>query len=112
MVKYKYGDRKSSAERGYGSRWQKYRAVFLTRNPLCAMHHKLGQIVPATVVDHITPHRGDQTLFWDKTNHQPLCESCHNRHKQRQEHTGKEVGCDTRGLPLDAAHHWKKGEGG
>lgn len=112
MVKYKYGDRKSSAARGYGSRWQKYRAAFLARNPLCAMHQQLGQVVPATVVDHIKPHRGDQSLFWDKANHQPLCESCHNRHKQRQEHTGKEAGCDTRGLPLDAAHHWKKGEGG
>lgn len=112
MVKYKYGHRKSSAERGYGSRWQKYRDAFLKRNPLCVMHQKLGQVVQATVVDHIIPHRGDQSLFWDKSNHQALCESCHNRHKQRQEHTGKEVGCDTSGIPLDAHHHWKTGEGG
>ncbi|MCA0996301.1 HNH endonuclease signature motif containing protein [Alloyangia pacifica] len=40
---------------------------------------------PATVVDHIIAHRGDMTLFWDKANWQPLCKSCHNREKQRQE---------------------------
>jgi len=33
----------------------------------------------ATVVDHITPHKGDNDLFWDRANWQSLCESCHNR---------------------------------
>lgn len=32
----------------------------------------------ATVVDHIIPHRGDQKLFWDRGNWQPLCEHHHN----------------------------------
>lgn len=31
-----------------------------------------------TVVDHIVPHRGDQKLFWDRGNWQPLCEHHHN----------------------------------
>ena len=31
-----------------------------------------------TVVDHIIPHRGDQKLFWDRSNWQPLCEHHHN----------------------------------
>lgn len=31
-----------------------------------------------TVVDHIVPHRGDQKLFWDRSNWQPLCEHHHN----------------------------------
>ena len=25
------------------------------------------------------PHRGDMKLFWDESNWQPLCESCHNQ---------------------------------
>ena len=25
-----------------------------------------GRVVPATVVDHVVPHRGDQKLFWDE----------------------------------------------
>lgn len=33
----------------------------------------------ATVVDHIIPHKGDQYLFWDRSNWQPLCKLCHDR---------------------------------
>ena len=39
---------------------------------------KQGNLTPATVVDHIIPHRGDMKLFWDESNWQALCESCHN----------------------------------
>ncbi|WP_400245601.1 HNH endonuclease [Niallia sp. JL1B1071] len=39
----------------------------------------MGKLEKATVVDHIVPHRGDQDLFWDETNWQPLCKSCHDR---------------------------------
>ncbi|MFC3169415.1 HNH endonuclease signature motif containing protein [Paracoccus fontiphilus] len=41
----------------------------------------------ATLVDHITPHRGNQALFWKRSNWQALCTPCHNRHKQRQENS-------------------------
>ena len=33
----------------------------------------------ATVVDHITPHQGNQNLFWDTNNWQALCKPCHDR---------------------------------
>ena len=69
--------RGSSTERGYGSRWQRYRASFLASNPLCVECARHGLLVQATVVDHITPHKGDQTLFWDPANHQALCKPCH-----------------------------------
>ncbi|WP_085981300.1 MULTISPECIES: HNH endonuclease signature motif containing protein [unclassified Paenibacillus] len=36
-----------------------------------------GKLEPATVVDHITPHKGDMGLFWDQGNWQPLCATCH-----------------------------------
>ena len=38
---------------------------------------KRGKLTPATVVDHIVPHRGDRKLFWDEKNWQPLCKRCH-----------------------------------
>ena len=38
-----------------------------------------GKVVPAIVVDHIIPHRGNQRLFWDMKNWQPLCKDCHDR---------------------------------
>ena len=33
----------------------------------------------AREVDHIEPHKGDDTLFWDQDNWQPLCKPCHSR---------------------------------
>jgi 5-methylcytosine-specific restriction protein A len=34
-------------------------------------------VTEATDVDHIKPHKGDMTLFWDRTNWQSLCGPCH-----------------------------------
>lgn len=71
--------RGSAKARGYDSRWRKARAAFLQRNPLCNECIKHGRLTPATVVDHVIPHRGDQKLFWDEDNWQALCKSCHDR---------------------------------
>lgn len=72
--------RPTAAQRGYNQKWRTARAEWLLHHPFCAMCS-----APATVVDHKTPHRGDQTLFWDWRNWQSLCAPCHNRHKQRLE---------------------------
>lgn len=65
--------------RGYNAQWRRERAAFLRRHPLCVKCQQEGRLTPATVVDHIIPHRGDQTLFWDESNWQPLCKSCHDK---------------------------------
>jgi 5-methylcytosine-specific restriction protein A len=77
--------RGSATQRGYGSRWQKARTTFLASNPLCVEHLRRHQYVAATVVDHIVPHRGDQALFWDSSNWQALCNTCHVSWKARIE---------------------------
>ncbi|EMO5258136.1 TPA: HNH endonuclease [Proteus mirabilis] len=106
----------------YGGRWAKVRLAFLNENPLCVMCQEQGRITAATVVDHIIPHRlreaiqsGDkalitkaQTLFWDKKNFQSLCDPHHNSTKQRMEKSGKVVGCNADGIPLDPNSHWNK----
>ena len=69
--------RENSSQRGYGHKWRKAREGFLRSYPLCVKHEARGQIVLATVVDHIVPHRGDKELFWDRSNWQPLCKQCH-----------------------------------
>lgn len=71
--------RGSSAARGYDSRWRKARAGYLRKHPLCRLHQMRGELEPATVVDHIIPHRGDKARFWDSNNWQPLCKRCHDR---------------------------------
>lgn len=73
------GSRKNSFERGYDARWRKARVRFLGANPLCVHCLSTGRTTVAVVVDHITPHRGDQGLFWDEANWQALCVICHNR---------------------------------
>ena len=35
------------------------------------------RVVRKLDVDHIVPHRGDLTLFWDRGNLQALCRQCH-----------------------------------
>ena len=73
-------DRRPSAyARGYDARWTKARAVFLARQPLCVACEAQDKVTAATDVDHVMPHRGDQTLFWDESNWQPLCKPCHSR---------------------------------
>lgn len=52
---------------------------------MCAMCTKAGRATLATVVDHKTPHKGDQELFWDEGNWQPLCKTHHDRDKAEEE---------------------------
>lgn len=79
--------RPNSSQRGYTGRWERTSKAFLRLHPYCRKCRKpLDLDAPrAAVVDHIKPHRGDQTLFWDKTNWQPLCTPCHSGAKQREE---------------------------
>jgi 5-methylcytosine-specific restriction endonuclease McrA len=97
-------NRGSARERGYTYRWEKARLFFLREHPLCRMCLGQGKVTEATVVDHIIPHRGDQTLFWDRANWQPLCKPNHDSAKQAEEANGfsSEVGLD--GWPLDQKH--------
>lgn len=78
--------KESSTARGYGYRWQQARERFLAEHPLCVMCSREGRVTAATVVDHVVPHRGDERLFWDRSNWQPLCKAHHDGAKQRAEH--------------------------
>lgn len=75
----KLDERRGSAHaRGYDSRWTKFRDAYLRKHPLCRHCERAGRVEPATVADHIRPHRGDRRLFWlVPSNIQPLCRRCH-----------------------------------
>ena len=67
--------RGTAAQRGYGSRWAKLRAWFLSLHPICAI---LGCGHAATDVDHKIPVSGPgDPLFWLLSNLQALCHRCH-----------------------------------
>ena len=70
--------RASSTKRGYGYRWQRYTQQFKRDNPLCLHCRRQGKVTPTQCVDHVQPVDGpDDPLFWDASNHQPLCLACH-----------------------------------
>ena len=77
-VKQRDRDRGTAHQRGYDAEWKKHRDQFLLEHPLCVECRRKGYVMPATVVDHIIPHKGDKDLFWNKSNWQPLCETHHN----------------------------------
>ena len=66
--------RPTAQRRGYDSEWRAMRAAFLVKHPRCAMC-----CGTAHVVDHVTPHKGDERLFRDQSNMQSLCNRCHSR---------------------------------
>jgi len=69
--------RGSPGDRLYTSEWRRAAGAFLRTHQHCVACAAEGRITVARVVDHIRPHRGDQKLFWDESNWQPLCRPCH-----------------------------------
>jgi len=67
------------------ARWRKLRLVVLADEPTCRLCSDRGKLSAATVVDHETPHKGDQTLFWSRSNLRALCKRCHDRKTASQD---------------------------
>jgi len=74
--------RPSANQRGYSNQWRVASKAFLAmpENRYCAVCGK-----PANAVDHIKPHKGNHSLFWDKANWRPICISCNSRKAVREE---------------------------
>lgn len=118
-------NRTSARQRGYNSIWERERRVFLAQpdNQFCVKCRARGLLNPGTmhangtletnsrriglVVDHIVPHRGDQQLFWDRSNWQPLCHDDHDIIKQREEQGRVTGGSDLQGRPT-GHHPWNQ----
>lgn len=97
----------STSARGYDRRWKRLRLVRLRAEPLCRFCAAQGRTVPATVVDHIVPHKGKRELLYSLENTQSLCVTCHQAVKQAEETTGRVRGVDRDGVPIDSQHHWR-----
>jgi 5-methylcytosine-specific restriction protein A len=80
---YKREQKNTTSYRLYRSAaWRNLRLDVLRNSEKCKT---VGCASHPTVVDHIVPHKGDQTLFFDRANLQPLCKSCHDRKTAKQD---------------------------
>lgn len=70
--------RGSSAQRGYGYKWQQARLDHLAKEPFCVDCLEEGVATLATVVDHDPPHKGDMKKFWNRLFWKSRCERHHN----------------------------------
>jgi len=69
-------------------RWRRLRWAILVRDLFTCQMPECGRLIANAsdlVADHIKPHRGNETLFWDETNLQTLCRWCHSGPKQAEE---------------------------
>lgn len=100
--------RGSGASRGYDARWRAYRARWLAAHPFCGERHdgslsgehsacvRGGLYIDAQRsgrpmhVDHIVPVNGgqDDPWFWERSNHQTLCASCHAAKSRKEQLLG------------------------
>jgi len=86
--------------------WRRLRAEVLAADPLCWYCQEANKIIAADTVDHIVPHKGDETLFWERSNLRSCCTSCHNHLASIKDRDGIVPGCDVDGEPLDSKHPW------
>lgn len=75
----------TSNARGYTYAWRQARLRFLQAHPLCVLCEAEGIVEAANVVDHKIPHRGNQDLFWDKSNWRSLCKPHHDSDAQKKD---------------------------
>lgn len=65
--------------------WELLRQNQLSKSPLCAECLRNDELTPATVVDHINPHRGNWESFVDQNNLQSLCKHHHDSKTARED---------------------------
>jgi 5-methylcytosine-specific restriction enzyme A len=101
-----HAEYRSQTQGLYNSRgWGRLRAAQLRREPHCRCCASVNQFTPATVADHIQPHKGDRRLFFDPGNLQSLCKKCHDSTKASHERVDPH-GADQFGNPLSPRRGW------
>jgi 5-methylcytosine-specific restriction protein A len=85
------------------ARWRRRRLLQLSGNPFCVRCQNEGTLTPATVADHVKPHKGELNLFYHGEL-QSLCAKHHNSDKQSEESRGYSTRVGPDGFPVDDDH--------
>jgi len=89
--------------------WLRRRRHQLRLEPLCRFCLEVGRVTPATVADHVVPHRGNCELF-RLGKLRSLCVECHNAldaSNRAPVRSRSPVRAD--GTPSDPRHPWNTG---
>jgi len=92
---------------------------FLREHPFCECEECKGVDLTqiADTVDHVIPHKGDQALFWDRSNWAAMSANHHSRKtalldggwgRPRSSQPMVVRGCDAEGNPLGSEHGWNR----
>ncbi|MCG8650811.1 MAG: hypothetical protein MI861_13315 [Pirellulales bacterium] len=87
--------------------WRRIRQYQLATQPLCERCKAEGKVTPATVCNHVIPHRGDRTLFFEGP-FESLCADHHDRVVQSEERLGYSKAIGEDGFPLDSRHPFNR----
>ena len=98
-----------------GKAWRMLREQVLLRDGYRCQHKTCGVILQrgrtlpnSAIVHHIEAHKGDSELFYDISNLQSVCWTCHSGDIQSIENRGYDTTMGADGWPIDPKH---KGNG-
>jgi hypothetical protein len=77
--------RAGARDRGYDSSWDRTVLLFTSTHPFCLGCQAVGVKTATECIDHVEPHLGDRTRFWNKAMWQPACRWHHDSVKKRLE---------------------------
>jgi 5-methylcytosine-specific restriction endonuclease McrA len=81
------------------------RDLYRCQHPGCGKHLTGGRSHHSSaVVHHVKAHKGDLDLFYDASNLQSVCWSCHSGAIQSEEALGYDTTIGPDGWPTDPAH--------
>jgi 5-methylcytosine-specific restriction protein A len=87
--------------------WKTRRHHQLQIEPLCAICQAEGRVTPATVADHIEPHKGNYTAFVRGVL-RSLCAPCHDGLQPSFKHKPYSSAVGPDGYPIDPAHPFNR----
>lgn len=114
-------DRRSEAAKAYRKwynlpMWRARRAAQLSAEPICTRCQKEGRLTPATVANHVIPHRGNWDIFIGGRL-ESLCKPHHDSDVQaeesaalRDDRRGYSTKIGEDGFPADPRHPFNSGQ--
>lgn len=94
--------RGTAHQRGYDTKWSREAKAYRFEHPLCVGCKACGRVTASTLTDHIVPHKGDDKLFWRRSNWQALCKWHHDKVKQILEGQYEAGAIDVAALRMDS----------